>query len=140
MKLTNFSFGAILLPPLVGATPNRPILVSNRASSNQHAVISKSGCGRSLPSEQTPGGDAAKVTIESSGVERSYLISIPQEYSPDVASPLILSFHGGDRTAKNQLDLDQLSSPDFNTVAIVVYSQDLHVSGLQSRRRLFRGQ
>lgn len=72
---------------------------------------------------------ASNVSIISDGVQRSYLLSIPPAYNGQTPVPLILSYHGGTRTAKDQLVLDQLTSPEFNPGAIVVYPQGIDVSG-----------
>lgn len=85
------------------------------------------GCGKNLPSGQTR-GSTSNVTITSSELERSYLIFIPSDYSTRVETPVIFSYHGGDRTAEDQLELDLLTSPEFNTHALVVYPQGINVS------------
>jgi poly(3-hydroxybutyrate) depolymerase len=85
------------------------------------------GCGKNLPSGQTE-GSTSNVTITSSGLERSYLIFIPPNYSFHAETPIIFSYHGGDRTAEDQLELDELTSPEFNTHALVVYPQGINVS------------
>jgi poly(3-hydroxybutyrate) depolymerase len=81
----------------------------------------------SLPEGQFP-GDVANVTIMSSGLQRNYLISIPPSYSADLPSPLIVSYHGGVRTAEDQLQLDQLTNVEFNDYSFVVYPQGISVS------------
>jgi hypothetical protein len=72
-----------------------------------------------LPAGQSVGG-VSNVTSMSSGLQRSYLISIPPLYRSKTPTPVIFSYHGGDRTAEDQLQLDQLTNPDFNTRAFVV--------------------
>ncbi|OZJ01666.1 hypothetical protein BZG36_05673, partial [Bifiguratus adelaidae] len=61
-----------------------------------------------------------------SGTLRNFLISIPSTYSQQSQVPIILSYHGGTKTAQHQLELDQLTNPQFNTFAMVVYPQGLH--------------
>ncbi|KAJ5611173.1 hypothetical protein N7510_007892 [Penicillium lagena] len=78
-----------------------------------------------LPAGQSIGG-VSNVTITSRGLQRSYLISIPPLYDSETPTPVILSYHGGDRTADDQLQLDQLTNPDFNTRAFVVYPQGIN--------------
>ncbi|RAO67550.1 uncharacterized protein BHQ10_003562 [Talaromyces amestolkiae] len=56
----------------------------------------------------------------------SYLVFIPLDYSSDAETPVIFSYHGGDRTAKDQLELDELTSPEFNTHTLVVYPQGIN--------------
>lgn len=94
---------------------------------SSHFDIRSNGCGKDLPSGQTK-GSTSNVTITSSGLERSYLIFIPLDYSSLAETPVIFSYHGGDRTAEDQLELDQLTSPEFNTNALVVYPQGINVS------------
>ncbi|OZJ06520.1 hypothetical protein BZG36_00472 [Bifiguratus adelaidae] len=66
------------------------------------------------------------MTLTSSGIVRNFLLSIPSSYGAQSSVPLILSFHGGTRTSEHQLRLDQLTNPQFNTVAMVVYPQGLN--------------
>lgn len=69
---------------------------------------------------------AGVVTNETLG-DRSYLLFVPASYSPGTPAPVILSFHGGDRTADEQLALDLLTDPFFNTEYIVVYPYGVDV-------------
>lgn len=85
------------------------------------------GCGKSLPSGQTNGG-TYNVSISSSGIDRTYLVFVPPHYNPWLPTPLILSYHGGNRNATQQLQLDLLTEPQFNTVSMVVYPQGQSVS------------
>ncbi|KAK9420196.1 putative Alpha/Beta hydrolase protein [Seiridium unicorne] len=57
--------------------------------------------------------------------DRSYLISIPANYSSQTLSPLILSFHGVFQSAEVQLELDQFSNAKVNEQYIVVYPNAL---------------
>ncbi|KAJ5669036.1 hypothetical protein N7462_010106 [Penicillium macrosclerotiorum] len=41
-------------------------------------------------------------------------------------TPVIFSYHGGVRTAEDELKLDQLTNPEFNDKAIVVYPQGIN--------------
>lgn len=79
-----------------------------------------------LPPGQFIGG-IFNVSIRSDGIDRSFLISIPPEYHSHIPNPVIVSYHGGDRTAESQLQLDQLTNPEFNTRDIVVYPQGIDV-------------
>lgn len=58
---------------------------------------------------------------------RSYLLSIPVNYSSDTPTPLILSFHGGGQSPSIQLDADQLTDPDVNDQYIVIYPEAVDV-------------
>jgi poly(3-hydroxybutyrate) depolymerase len=84
---------------------------------------------KSLPAEQEI-GKTSWITIESEGVNRSFLVTIPALYSCEKPSPVILSYHGESRDATQQLQLSQMSNPFFNDFAIVVYPQaaEVHTS------------
>lgn len=58
---------------------------------------------------------------------RSYLLSIPFDYSSDIPTPLILSFHGGGQSPSIQLDADQLTNPNVNNQYIVIYPEAVDV-------------
>lgn len=84
-------------------------------------------CAKSLP-RGIAVGQTTNVSIQSSGIKRSFLINIPETYESKVLSPVILSFHGGERNASQQLELDLLFLPEFNTMgAILVYPQGIDV-------------
>jgi len=59
--------------------------------------------------------------------DRRYLLFVPPSYSPTAPTPVILSYHGGSRTADDQLALDGLTTPFFNTKYIVVYPYGIDV-------------
>ena len=85
-----------------------------------------SGCGKPLPGGQSPGA-VANVTISSGGLARNYLLFVPPTYHAFSPTPLILSYHGGSKTAQDQLLLDQLTTPKFNTESFVIYPQGINV-------------
>lgn len=60
--------------------------------------------------------------------DRRYLLYIPVNYDTARPAPLILSFHGGTRTAETQQALDLLSTTYFNQDYIVVYPNGVDVS------------
>ncbi|KIY01593.1 uncharacterized protein Z520_03145 [Fonsecaea multimorphosa CBS 102226] len=95
--------------------------IAPRTESNHQPV----GCGRDLPDGQAVGG-VTNVTITSDGNGRSYLIFIPPTYCEDTPTSLIVSYHGGARSAEDQLELDLLTSPEFNNKSIVVYPQGVN--------------
>jgi poly(3-hydroxybutyrate) depolymerase len=101
-------------------------IAASYATPRSLALPAFAGCGKSLPSGQVV-GTVSNVTISSGGFQRSYLISIPPTYNAYIPTPLILSYHGGVRTALQQLQLDQLTNPEFNTVSMVVYPQGINV-------------
>lgn len=84
------------------------------------------GCGKALPKGQFA-GNVYNVTLASGGQDRSYLVSIPPTYHQDIPTPLILSYHGGNRDAEDQLQLDQLTDVQFNTASFVIYPQGINV-------------
>lgn len=92
--------------------------------------ISLEGCLKRLPQGQSV-GQVANVTITSGGLLRYYLISIPPTYHNELPTPVILSYHGGVRTAEDQLQLDELTNPEFNTNSFVIYPQGINVRHLQ---------
>lgn len=85
-------------------------------------------------------GSVTNVTITSGGLSRYYLISIPSTYNANVATPAILSYHGGTQTAEIQLQLDQLTNPEFNTNSIVIYPQGVDVCISNKQRCSYRWQ
>jgi poly(3-hydroxybutyrate) depolymerase len=81
---------------------------------------------KSLPQGKSA-GKTSNVTIKSSGIPRSYLISLPPAYDCEIPIPVILSFHGANRNASQQQKLSQMSNPQFNDFAIAVYPLGLDV-------------
>ncbi|KUJ17833.1 carbohydrate esterase family 1 protein [Mollisia scopiformis] len=61
------------------------------------------------------------ITIQSSGIDRYYLLTLPPNFDSAVPTPVIFSFHGGGDTANEQFELSQISNPEFNDFAIAVY-------------------
>ncbi|APA15788.1 hypothetical protein SS1G_09363 [Sclerotinia sclerotiorum 1980 UF-70] len=68
-------------------------------------------------------GQPKNISIISSNVTRSYLIVVPPLYTNQNLTPVIFSFHGGNRNASEQLTLDQISYPEFNNFSITIYPQ-----------------
>ncbi|KAF8849634.1 hypothetical protein BDZ45DRAFT_662895 [Acephala macrosclerotiorum] len=79
------------------------------------------------------------ITIRSSGIERWYLLTLPPNFDHSVATPVILSFHGGGRNATQQYYLSQLSNPDFNDFAIAVYPNGKRASLLTPENKTWQG-
>ncbi|KID91713.1 hypothetical protein MGU_01683 [Metarhizium guizhouense ARSEF 977] len=82
------------------------------------------GCYNPLPKGQLT-GRVSTIHIKSGGKRRTFLLSIPPEYHSDTPAAAVLSYHGGGRTAEDQLKLDQLTNPEFNSAAIVIYPQGI---------------
>jgi poly(3-hydroxybutyrate) depolymerase len=97
----------------------------------RHAASLPTGCGRNLPSGQMSGG-VANVSITSNGYNRSYLVFIPPRYNEFIPASVIISYHGGDRNALDQLELDEFTRPYYNTRSIVVYPQGIKVRYFQA--------
>ena len=102
-------------------------IIAPAARFPQEPLVSKlAGCGKRLPPDQYV-GKVTNVTIMSGGLNRSYLISIPPIYQADIPTPIIFSYHGGNRNATDQLELDQLTNVAFNKLSFVVYPQGVGV-------------
>ena len=86
------------------------------------------GCGKPLPSGVTAGGPSTTGSIKSGGLDRDYIIHIPQNYQQNTPVPLILSYHGRTKDAAEQELLSQFSNPEFNPNAIAVYPNGVAVS------------
>ncbi|EPE04423.1 ferulic acid esterase [Ophiostoma piceae UAMH 11346] len=86
------------------------------------AVPPHSGCGKPLSYGQSP-SSFHNVTIWSGNLERRFVVFIPPAYDTLRPSQLIVSFHGGTKTAEEQISLDSLTSDDFNAQSIVIYPQ-----------------
>jgi hypothetical protein len=103
------------------------LAIAEATSSLYHLPYrSSAGCRKALPEGQAI-GRVSLVTLSSCGQHREYLISVPPSYKPDIPTPAILSYHGGNRNASDQLQLDQLTDPEFNTVSFVIYPQGINV-------------
>lgn len=59
--------------------------------------------------------------------DRRYLLYFPVNYKPDKPAPLVLSYHGGTRTAETQQALDLLTTSFFNKDHIIVYPNGIGV-------------
>jgi poly(3-hydroxybutyrate) depolymerase len=71
----------------------------------------------------------SNIVITSNNQERSFLLWVSAEYNPESPASVLLSFHGGDRNATDQLQLDGFTTADdANATPIVVYPQGLNVS------------
>lgn len=99
---------ALLLAPLVTTATSSP------------------GCNNALPSDVQPGAPSQNRTINSHGVQRTYLLHLPASYQPDRPVPLYFSFAGANRNASEQEGLSQFSNPEFNPNGIAVYPQGLN--------------
>ncbi len=67
--------------------------------------------------------ELSSITVD--GLNRTYQVRLPQNYSPDRAFPLVLAFHGGSGNARNMENLTGLSSLADREGFIVVYPEAL---------------
>jgi poly(3-hydroxybutyrate) depolymerase len=118
MSLHSYNFISLLLLIVTTTAYNQP----------------SPGCKKALPLGTTT-GKSTNVSIESGHLQRSYLLHLPATYDGKSPVPLILSFHGRTKNAKQQEDLSQFSNATYNPNAIAVYPQGVMVrigkSGLQ---------
>jgi len=89
--------------------------------------FAQDGCGKALPPGQAV-GNVTELTIISGGIERSCLLFIPPKYNitSQNYAPVIISYHGGEKTSLDQPELDQFTNPEFNEEAIVAYPQGIN--------------
>lgn len=88
---------------------------------------------RASPGCTTNNPVALDTTLNVTLGSRRYLLYIPVNYQPDTPAPVVLSYHGGTRTAEFQLALDRLTSTDFNQDYIVVYPNGIAVCPARPR-------
>ena len=86
------------------ATPERP--------------APRGGCGTTPDVEP---GTTEHRELTSGGRTREFLVHVPENYDPDRATPVVLSFHGHNRTAEYQERLSRFSELD----TIAIYPQGL---------------
>ncbi|KAF2639028.1 alpha/beta-hydrolase [Massarina eburnea CBS 473.64] len=96
-----------------------------------------SGCSKtSLPDDIELGKpfdlDIDSTSINDTTSTRNYRIQVPKSYKPGNAVPLMLSFHGRTKTAKNQYHLSQFSNSSFGFEGIAVYPQGIKKVGTDS--------
>ena len=87
------------------------------------ALTKSAGCGKTLPASITQGGTGSsnKLSITSSGITRTYLLHLPETYTPTNGHGLIFSFHGRSQTGAEQERLSQFSNHNFNPNMLAVY-------------------
>lgn len=66
-----------------------------------------------------PGDHIRTIVID--GVERRYLMHIPDRYDPQTATPVLLAFHGGGVNAKHMVTFSGLNEKSDQAGFIVVY-------------------
>lgn len=88
------------------------------------AFASLGSCSTADQSVKNP----ATISIQSDSQDRSFLVWTPPNYNSKTASPVIISYHGGTKTAQDQRELDGLTDAASDTASIVVYPQGIDVS------------
>jgi hypothetical protein len=83
----------------------------------------KNGCSYNHDFPATPGGPSKGIKIG----ERIVRISIPKNYWPTIAAPLIVAYHDKDMTAQEMENLTRLSDSTLNPDYIVVYPEAVEV-------------
>jgi poly(3-hydroxybutyrate) depolymerase len=103
------------------------LLIACCLFSQAHAANS-TGCGNAAPSGIHGGGtgQSNSLTLNSSGIQREYLLHLPTSYSATKAHSLIFSFHGHSKDMNYQEKLSMMSDPYFNTHSIVVYPNGIN--------------
>jgi len=69
-------------------------------------------------------------SVDDSVLEPSHrraLLHVPDKYRKDVASPLIIAMHGKEQSPAEFEQHTQLSNPEVNSEAIVVYPEGIKV-------------
>ncbi|KAF1915427.1 poly depolymerase [Ampelomyces quisqualis] len=85
--------------------------------------VAKSGCNAPLPADAKPGNSVDLTLPSSSGVSpRNYRLHLPAGYDGTKKLPLILSFHGRKRSAKEQEELSRFNKA-YGFEGISVYPQ-----------------
>jgi poly(3-hydroxybutyrate) depolymerase len=82
------------------------------------------GCGKAHGDLSEP------IKIESNGVQRCFLVYVPESYQEEQATGLILSFHGYGKNMWNQQEISRFNDSTFNPDMIAVFPQGLNVSNL----------
>ena len=90
-------------------------------------------CGQSDESESEFWGNKDDIenenaiTLNHNGVEREYLLHVPELYTGAIAVPLVMNFHGGGGTATGQMYLADMRPIADTANFILVYPQGLHL-------------
>jgi poly(3-hydroxybutyrate) depolymerase len=94
------------------------------AATSQKIIQSTPGCGKAHGDLSEP------LTIESNGVQRQFLVYVPESYQKEQATGLIMSFHGYGKDMWNQQEISRFNDSTFNPDMIAVFPQGLDVSDL----------
>jgi poly(3-hydroxybutyrate) depolymerase len=102
-------------------------LLVSIAAASQKIIQSTPGCGKAYGDLSEP------LTIESNGVQRQFLVYVPESYQKEQATGLILSFHGYGKDMWNQQEISRFNDSTFNPDMIAVFPQGLDVGDLIAR-------
>ncbi|KAM0722668.1 hypothetical protein Q7P37_002109 [Cladosporium fusiforme] len=82
------------------------------------------GCGQALPGGLVANGASVQFTYTpTDGIQRRYLVHIPQYYDINKASPVIFGFHGQGGSAEDIQTQTGFNDPILNPYAIAIYVQ-----------------
>jgi poly(3-hydroxybutyrate) depolymerase len=102
------------------------------AAASQKIMQGTPGCGKAH-------GDLSEVhRIKSNGVERRFLVYVPESYQEEQATGLILSFHGYGKSMWNEQEISRFNDSTFNPDMIAVFPQGLDVSNLIARIGVYK--
>lgn len=118
---------ALLAVPLVMRLAAHMTGAGDMASATPMAASSLDVSIRSSPGCTINNVAPLDTTLNVTLGNRRYLLYFPVNYQPDKPSPLVLSYHGGTRTAEFQQALDLLTTTYFNQDFIVVYPNGIAV-------------
>lgn len=111
------TFASSLVPVTAGAN-----LARCQTTGPNRRCRDTTGCG------QTPSVKAGEFKDYTTPEGREYRVWLPASYDAKKPTPLILSYHGAGGTKERQMELDELTTPLFNTDHIMVYLQGTAVS------------
>ena len=81
-------------------------------------AILLSGCNKGA---ESPANEDTVLSMQYGGIERTYLIHLPENYSPAKGYPLVLSLHGGGGNAESHRETSRLNETSDEKGFIVVY-------------------
>lgn len=129
-------------PDLCGST-KAPAEASDETTDDGGSEVESStgepvseGCGRSFPGNwfesytTTWGGEGNRATLVVGGIEREYIIEIPDPYDPTIPYPLVVAYHGNNSRMDNAYG--QRIGRTFENQAFVAYPQGLPGEGLDA--------
>ena len=89
-------------------------------------TASRQDAGRMFPPHVT---GLTRHTLEHDGLIREYIVYIPESYSPNQATPLLLNFHGNGGDADDHLSSADMRPISDDSGAVLVYPQGSVLDG-----------